>query len=641
MKKILYTFLVLILCLGTSSCSDFLDVNRDPNNPDENSASLDIRLPWIQNYYMYAWASASMRSSTLAGMFTQTSTVSANGAMASWNPYQSICTTAYQHWFLGGWVNLKPLMKNAEEQEAWHYLGAAYIIRAMGTAVMMDLHGEIPWTEANADGIFAPKYDDGETLYKAVMADIDKAIEYFGMSQNTGAPAFSAGDKWNAGDVNKWLKLCYGMKARYLLQVSKKGIYDNDAVLAAVNSALQSNADNTIEKNYNDFGDGQFTFDKYNECHIWNSLAWGSTQRATRWYKNLMTNTYTGGSGVVDPRITKLLPSIMTNIVADASGNVVSYDWAIDAGVDVMNSSTRIDGGPMAPSYAAKEAKIKYVIEDSGERNKFVASFPEGRAKVEGNSVEITYPIGSFYINSTNYKRAGDTIYVNMRAYGMTSGGLSPEDTYFYANKTAKAVAATGTFFARPDSDAEIMTYAEMCFIKAEALLRKGDKGGALNAYKAGVEAAFDRMQTRLAEWGNVNPSNPFIQPMDAAEVADYLASDAVVQSAGDLTIADIIKQKIIAMGPNLQIWNDMRRLDYSAGDKQLGVAYFDYKRPYDFTATQKITGGSPSEVNYWFRRFSHSTHESNYNNTNLMASHPRAMQDDIWCQPVWWDIAE
>lgn len=651
MKKILNSLLIMLILLGSTSCSEWLDVNTDPSNPNESSAAINLRLPWIQNYYLYAWGSASMRASTAAGLYTQTSTASANGTLASWNPYQSICTTAYQHWYLGGFVNIKPLMEKAEEVGAYHYIGAAYALRAMGTFIMLDLHGELPLSEANVNGVFAPKYDDGKTLYESSMADLDKAIECFGKTQESTAPALSMGDAWNGGDVEKWIKLCNGFKARYLLQVSKKSIYDGDAVLAALAKAPQANADNTYEKNSNVKGDTQFTFDSYNPSHIWNTLAWGATQRATRWYKNLLDNSYTGGSNVIDPRMDRLLPSIMTNIVATAEGKVSTYGWRVDAGVDNMNSDVRVNGGPVNASYVTdkvveeKDNIITYEIAKADERDAFIAGLqPSTTHKVEGNNVTVTYPIGAFYINSTNHNRAGDTIYVNMQSWGVDSYGKTPENTFAYPTKdmlSYGAVSSSGTFYSRPDSDLDIVTYSEMCFIKSEVYLRAGDKASAYAAYIAGINANFDRMQTRFNEWGATNAANPFIQPMDAADITAYMASAAVVQDAANLTIADIIKQKIIALGPNLQVWNDMRRLNYSGGDAQLGNAYIDYKRPADFSATNKITGGSPSDATYWFRRFSQSTHESNYNNTNLLASHPHAMQDDIWCQPVWWDIAE
>ncbi len=359
MKKILYITLSLALLLGSSSCEKFLDVNVDPDNPNDLSATPDVRLPWIQHYYMYAWGTANTRTSFIAGLLTYTSSTSASSMLAAWNPLQGSCTTVYQNWFLGAAVNLKPLIAKAEETGAYHYIGAAYCIRAMGFMMMLDLHGEMPYTEAMT-GKYNPAYDKGDVIYQGCMADLDKAIEFFNKTQEPGSPALSAGDTWNGGDVNKWIKLCYGLKARYLLQISKKSSFDPAAVLAALEKAPLSNADNTIMKHYNIAGDAtNFTvLDPYQTNTTWDAAAYGSTQRATRWYANLLTNSFTGGSGVIDPRMSKLLPAMMKNIVLNGSGEIVSYEWARDIGVDMMNSDIRQNSGPLSASYASSNKTI-------------------------------------------------------------------------------------------------------------------------------------------------------------------------------------------------------------------------------------------------------------------------------------------
>ena len=640
MKRILFITLGLILLLGFSSCEKWLDVNVDPDNPNDLSATPEIRLPWIQHYYMYAWGTANMRTSTIAGIMTQTtSATGGNSRLAAWNPIQGSSTTIYQNWFLGGAVNLKPLIDRATEQGAYHYIGAAYCIRAMGFMMMLDLYGEMPYTEA-LTGKYNPAYDQGDVIYNGCLADLETAIENFSKTQEPGATALSEGDTWNGGDVNKWLRLCYGLKARYLLQISKKSTFDPAAVLTALQNAPQSNADNIIMKHYNVEGDAlNFTVgDPYQTNSTWNSAAYGTGQRYTRWFANLLTNNFTGGSGVTDPRLPKILPAVMTNTELNSSGNIINYEWKRDIGVDVMNSDVRVNSGPLNYSYANSPQTLKYTIADEAARTAFIASVPHPYT-VTGNDVSVTYPRGAFYVNNTNYLRAGDTAFVNMRSNSMSTSGVSATDMYYYLNVDMKAVGGTGSFFARPDSDSDILTYAEMCFIKAEVYLRQGNAPQAHAAYIAGIQASFDRMQTKLNEWKSAGTVNPDQMPMENADIAAYMSSAAVVQSASNLTMADIIQQKIIAMGINMQVWNDMRRFNYSAGNiGSFGVVYRDYKRPKEFTATNIIPGTSPTELNYWFRRFNHSTHESNYNNEQLLLSNPLAMKDPIWSDPVWWD---
>ena len=444
MKKLLYITLSLVLLLGVSSCKEWLNVNVDPDNPSDVSATINIRLPWIQHYYMYAWGVANMRTNTIAGILTQTYSASgSNSRLAAWNPLQGSCTTIYQNWFLGAAVNIGPMIKKAEEEGAYHYMGVGYCMRAMGFMMMLDIYGEMPYTEAMT-GKYNPAYDQGDVIYYGCMDDLDLAIENFQKAQEAGATPLADGDTWNGGDVNKWLKLCYGLKARYLNQISKKSSYDPDAVLAALENAPQSNADNTIMKHYNVEGDAtNFTVaDPYQTNTTWDSAGYGTAQRATRWYINLLTNSYTGGSGVIDPRLPKLIPAMMTNIQLNSSGDIISYDWRRDIGVDMMNSDIRQNSGPMNASYAESDKTVKYTITDAAERAAFIANLEQSYT-VSGNDVSVVYKKGSFYINSTNYKRAGDTIYVNMRSNSMSTSGRSVTDMYYYPSTTANAVAGT------------------------------------------------------------------------------------------------------------------------------------------------------------------------------------------------------
>ena len=98
MKKLIYLLTGLTFIWSMSSCSDYLDVNTDPDNPTVSNASNDVRLPWIQHYYDYAVGTAAMRTNTILGILSQTySTTAANSLLAAWNPAQSSCTTVYQN----------------------------------------------------------------------------------------------------------------------------------------------------------------------------------------------------------------------------------------------------------------------------------------------------------------------------------------------------------------------------------------------------------------------------------------------------------------------------------------------------------------------------------------------------------------
>src|SRR5690606_504448 len=150
-------------------------------------------------------------------------------------------------------------------------------------------------------------------------------------------------------------------------------------------------------------------------------------------------------------------------------------------GVDSYESATRlIKGGGAASialqSYAATATPVEYTIDNATDRADFIAGqVSAGRAHtVDGNKVTVTYPAGSIFINSKNYVLAGDTVYVNLRSNALATSGNPDQpgtDVNWYpsiAAFNAGVVGSTGSFQTRPVSDQEILTYHEMCFIKAE-----------------------------------------------------------------------------------------------------------------------------------------------------------------------------
>ena len=336
MKKLIYFALSLILIFGAASCENWLDVNTNPNKPNNQSATVEIRLPWIQYYYMYAWGSASVRTSAAAQIVTSYSYTDHIGRLANWNPSQDANITPYQNWFIGAANNIPDIIKKAQETGATHYEAAALVVKSMGYIMMVDLFSEIPYFNAIGPD-FSPSFDTGDVVYEACLADIDKAIELFSQPQQEGATPLSAGDTWNGGDVNKWIKLCYGLKARWLGTLSKTDQYDPQAVLDAIAKGPQSNADNTKMTHYNveSAGTSFLSGDAYGPNVVWDTASWGRNQKLNRWYINLLTNFK--GTGVRDPRASKLIPSAMWNVQLNEDASAIkSFEWREDAGVNVQ-----------------------------------------------------------------------------------------------------------------------------------------------------------------------------------------------------------------------------------------------------------------------------------------------------------------
>ncbi len=601
MKRIKYIGVFLLGLLVLSSCNDYLDINVDPNTASNSVASVDSRLAGMQHYFEYAYETAGLRSSLIAGTLTRTyisGNSNSHNQLCAWDPILGSTTTPYQMWFVGCAANVSDIVAKAQQEEAWNYIGAAKLINAMGFMVMVDWYGEIPYTEALGDSK-SPKYDSGETVFNGCLAELDEAIKYLEMTQPATATKLAAGDGWNGGDVQKWIKLAYGMKARWLNNLSKKSkLYDPDAILAALDKAAQSNAESSVITHYNLTTDTEVDVlisDPLKTSILYDAIGMNTYFLPTKWYLDLLTNTFTGGSGVEDPRTDKLIPSAQFNINGQLK-------LVRSKGVDMINSNIRLNNGPILGVY---------------------------------NST-----LHKWTVNTTSPDRMGDSVYVNLRSQGaMYYTLVNDDDTY---RGTDGRIQSTGTYYTRPDAPGHLMTYPELCFIKAEVLFRKGDKNGALEAYKAGIRTHMELMNVKLSQYSSTDNTSKSLIP--TVQIDNFLNSAAVAQSINELTMAKIMQQKYIACSYSLQNWNDMRRFNYSAGNiGDFGVVYPDFDRPKEFSqsAGTKMIGTNKNDVRYWFRRMAQCSIERSFNADNLKASNPEATLDTIWSYPVWWDVEE
>jgi len=144
-------------------------------------------------------------------------------------------------------------------------------------------------------------------------------------------------------------------------------------------------------------------------------------------------------------------------------------------------------------------------------------------------------------------------------------------------NNTAPGSDANCRYLFRNNSEFPVMTASEMQFIKAEALFRKGDKPGALAAYKKGIELNFDML---ISTYSTNVPAGDL---MNAGIRDAYTANPLVVPSAANLTLTHIMMQKYIALyiHGTFETWVDMRRYHYTDLDPVTGQqVYRDFVPP-------------------------------------------------------------
>ena len=241
MKKIQYLLFVIVSLFIVSSCSNFEDLNTDPNKTTKVTPELLLTQIMIDSYKHGQPNANDFAASNL--FCKHTAWVEKNA-----NPYQYY----YSHWPYGGFGAYKRLTDLRRMVEYAEVTGGNYASTFKGFELFMkatyafqmtlDL-GDIPYSEAGQGeaGNYTPKYDKQSDVFVAILNDLKQAEAYFADGIDF------EGDIMYGGDVSKWRKLCNSTQLKVLQTMSKKISSEQKARFAeivAANNLMEGNADN-------------------------------------------------------------------------------------------------------------------------------------------------------------------------------------------------------------------------------------------------------------------------------------------------------------------------------------------------------------------------------------------------------------
>lgn len=292
--------LAAALLLSSTACDDFLDVNTNPNGPETVTANLYLppMLHWM--------ATAPLYDGRFVGRYTQQWhfwAATTPTQVSTWDRmgYDATSDNGAQQWREVYWTlgqNLVDMNTKAAAEERWDLLGVGLILKAWGWQVLVDLHGPIIITEAFDATRFEFNYDTEEFAYQEVHRLLDSAIVLLARTDGAVDQAYLArGDRMYNGDRAKWTRFAHGLKAMSLNHFSNKASYDPLEVIAEVDLAFASNADDALQT---------YPGTQNDDINFWGRTR-GNIQayRQTEFVLGLMNGTAFGG--VVDPRMTRML----------------------------------------------------------------------------------------------------------------------------------------------------------------------------------------------------------------------------------------------------------------------------------------------------------------------------------------------
>lgn len=216
-----------------SGCKEFLDINEDPNNPTD--IPLNQLLPTVQVDIAGAFGNS------VGGLSAETSFMMHQFLLRG--PEQDYNITGSDFAILTPWdilyarafTDIREIVRKGTEEESWHYVGVAQLLKAYATSVMVDLWGDIPFTEANKGAeLRFPRYDDDAEIYDSLFLLIDAGIANL-QRESTLSP--DRDDLFYNGNTDLWIKFANTLKLKMYNQI--RLVEDVSAeVQALVNGSL-------------------------------------------------------------------------------------------------------------------------------------------------------------------------------------------------------------------------------------------------------------------------------------------------------------------------------------------------------------------------------------------------------------------
>ena len=361
------------------------------------------------------------------------------------------------------------MMEWAQEENSFHYVGVAKILKAINFAYTLDTHGTLYYQDAFDPQVTQHTFDDGEFVYNQLLTLLDEAVA--DLDRDSFRP-LSQGDILYGGDVEKWKKLAYAEKARLLNHLTKKADYDPQAVLAAVDKSFQQVSD---EAAYN------FTGEPLSDRTQGATGGFGFTALLAlkTWDKVLVDYLKgEGNGGVADPRLTYIVnpgsdnayrgvvngvskdglnPELIGPVIGgfysspDSKYFIFSYEE-----LKLIEAEAAFLSGDVARAYSAYQTAIRINMERMGIENSVIEDYLANNPAAAADASTLT--LGKIMFQKYVTLIFHPEVWVDMRRYDYDASiypGFSlPEDVNSALN---------GEYIRRVD-----MFGAEIQFNKAE-----------------------------------------------------------------------------------------------------------------------------------------------------------------------------
>lgn len=199
-------------CLMVSCTKDFSDLNTDKNVP--TSVTPDLLLSGVQRSMMSEMVGSAWGIGNIVVQY-HAKIQFVNEDRYLWNEQNGIWNSVYNNY-----RNLQNIFTQVGNDDRNAYRGIGLVMKSWMFSLVTDAYGDVPYSEAGkakTDGLYTPKYDKQEDIYKGLLADLKLANEILSRSTNT-----VSGDIIYNGNIMRWRRLANSLRLRLLMRLSKK-----------------------------------------------------------------------------------------------------------------------------------------------------------------------------------------------------------------------------------------------------------------------------------------------------------------------------------------------------------------------------------------------------------------------------------
>ena len=570
MKKNLFSlsasvlFTLSVAIFGLVSCSDkiYEEINTDPTKADHVNPASQLTFSELQMYgdmnfvdvyrlYVYA--------------FTQ-------HLMGCWN------TTNYggQHRMDDNemarpWLNLYPgsirnltdaIQTTSKDPEMVNVNAALRIFRVYVGGLLTDFYGDVPFSEAGLgyiDGNTQPKYDTQEELYRGFFTELKAAAQLF----NIDADPISSDPIFN-GDINAWTKFANSLRLRYAMRISDilPELAKEEFNAALADGVFEDSSDDALVKHMDvSYSFGQESYKDFrgnamSKYFYGNDPANNPSYICQTFWEQLFNNN--------DPRTLRLCHFYIDDYMSISTGK-----GRIDVTDEVV-----------ATQLANPTVNVIYMI-------------------APGQFSWDNWPSYTDIPGSPLAERMAGI----QAAHPEYNPGANPR---WLMPKLADN-------FLKSNNPGVIMTYAEVCFLRAEAAVLGWTSDDAQTFYENGVRAATLFLS-----------DNYDCDVITDAEFATYMAQPGIAfGSTADQRKSQINTQAWILHFHNpAEAWANVRRADYPV------------LLPPDPDGKNPLIDGNEIPV-----RLCYPIKEETYSKEAYQEAKARVPGGYSWHAPLWWDV--